>query len=110
MNGKPQQDEESLAEQKTMDMVKEELQNSLGGEKKEESGSDDEDNAKQPKPIGEVIKEKEDDEKEKAEAAEKEKYFKEAKENAMKQAQIVADNEIFMENEAKKEAQMDAEN
>ena len=81
---KPSQDEESLAEQKTMDMVKEELENSMNNEKKEESGSDDEDNAKGLKPIGEVIAEKETDEKEKAEDAEKQQYFKEAKDNANK--------------------------
>ena len=67
-NGKQATDEESLAEQKTMDLVKEELENSL--DKKEESGSDDE-SENQPKPIGEVIKEKEMEEKAKAEESEK---------------------------------------
>ena len=51
-----------------MDLVKEELENSL--DKKEESGSDDE-SENQPKPIGEVIKEKEMEEKAKAEESEK---------------------------------------
>jgi hypothetical protein len=48
-----------------MDLVKEELENSLSGDKKGESGSDDE--SEQQKPIGDVIKDKEEDEKEKAE-------------------------------------------
>ena len=61
-NGKQSQDEESLAEQKTMDLVKEELENSLNGDKKEESGSDDE-TENQPKSIAEVIKDKENEEK-----------------------------------------------
>lgn len=49
-----------MAEQKTMDLVKEELENSL--DKKEESGSDDEE---APKPIDEVIKDKEQEDREK---------------------------------------------
>jgi hypothetical protein len=67
-----------------MDLVKEELENSLNNDKKEETGSDDDDNKGDPtpKPIGEVIKEKEEDEKEKADTLEKQQYFKEAKENA----------------------------